>query len=345
MLYLRFYISLLCTIFMGSCATILNSSTAPVHISVSEPSTVLIDSDTIAKMQSAVMYRVPRKKPNIWVHASNGEDKTKEFLLTHKLSILGLSNIIGPFSWLGLAVDGITGRGMTYPHTVYIDFDDSENMYLQYTPQNDAKKNFIKFAPFKIAGMINLNPAVELAYERVLTRQISAQVRMGYLLPRAILEIEKRFPTGRKGYLLSAEPRIYLKNKAPYGLYLGLEGSYLKSDYSSILLFELPDSDGQYNDDQYGYEYRETYQDSVVVHKRNSAINIKIGYQHVYKRWSIDFYAGLGALYKNVWHTNRLYPEHDMVHPRHPNVWYYAEKEQQGWTVGVPLNIAVAYRF
>lgn len=339
MMYLRFLILFMCMLLVSSCATILNSNTAPVHIMLSEPSTVLIDQDTIAKDQTAVFYRAESRKPNILVHASN-ENQVKEFYLDHKPTISALSgNWLMPVNYIGMIMNTVTDRAMTYPRIIYIDFDDSKNAYVTHTPWFDVKKNIIKFTPLKTWGIVN--PAIELAYERMLTNRISAQTKIGYLLPHGVYKAYMAIPPDRKGYLISVEPKIYLKDKAPYGLYLGMEGSFLRSDYARVESFKPP-----IEDDNYSNEERESYyQDSIGVHKRNSAINLKIGYLHTYKRWVLDAYVGLGAFHKHVWHTDRLHPEHTSAATHILSVWQMPETENRGWIIGVPMNIAVGYRF
>ncbi len=340
MMYLHFVALLIGVFFISSCATIFNSRTTPIHITVSEPSNILINHDTIATMQTSVVYRAERKEPNVELQVSS-ESKTKDFHLKRQMSVLMWSNLIGPFGILGVLTDGFTHRGYTHPQRIYIDYDNSSYTYRRYDSEEDARKNIIKLTPFKIICIVN--PSAEIAYERIVSHKLSAQFKAGYLLSRSIDEIHTKITPNRKGYLLSVEPKFYFREKAPYGMYLSMEGSYLKSNYSMVEWFDIPHPESVEDDDTY-YE-NETYSDSIGVHKRNSAINLKLGYVYTYKRFILDAYVGLGAFHKHVWHTDRLHPEHTLTSPQHPNIWYLSQVEQRQWTIGIPMNFSIGYRF
>lgn len=113
----------------------------------------------------------------------------------------------------------------------------------------------------------------------------------------------------------------------------------MKNRYKDIGYFGVKNI---YSDTTYNFT---NYPDSFGIKKQTYSLNFKLGYQFIFKRLSFDLYAGLGLMRKNVKHFDRIDPSDEMEMPRHPNIYYIANREGKYWAVSIPLNIRIGWLF
>lgn len=240
--------------------------------------------------------------------------------------------------WTGFYIDTKTKKRFTYPKTVFIDLNLKDSSYLTYIPLSkkyDVYENTLKITPLKTIAL--LNPSLELSYERRTGRSFSTQLTASCLLPISIMDLGASFKPSIRGFSAAVEEKYYLKKSAPLGAYVGLELNYLNVQQYEILNFTAKNN----NQDTINRNYSDTFR----VKKQTYSFNIKFGYQVIVKRMAIDLYAGLGLRYKDVAHFDRLDPQDPMALPRHPNIYYLANRNGKYWTVSIPLNMRIGWRF
>jgi len=326
---------------LSSCATIFNSKTTNLTIITSEPSKLIFDKDTLKNYTTNKNITVNRDKKPLIVTVCN-DSLMKTVKINSKNSFAYWLNLYPNWHlWTGFIIDTKTKRRYTYPKTVFIDFNKKDSTYLTYKPLDklyDKKSsNILKLTPLKLVGLIN--PSIEMSYERKTGRSFSTQIMASYLLPISIMDIGSDFKPNIKGFRVSVEEKFYLKKSAPLGPYLSFEFNYLKNQYKDIWNFGIEDI---YSDTTYNFT---NYPDTFGIKKQTFSFNLKLGYQLIVRRLSFDFYAGLGIRYKDVSHFDRINPNDEMEMPRHPNIYYYTNKEGKYWTISIPLNVRIGWIF
>ncbi len=348
-------IVLACALLMlSSCATIFNSRMVSFNIVTKQPAHLVIQNDTINSLSEENHVVVNRSKHNLPITVYN-DSLTKSVEVKPTPSAVTFLNLyFSYFFFVGLYVDLKTQKGYSYPNTVYIDLADTSSTYFKYRPNPEIYtpyKNILKVTPLKALGLIN--PAIELSYERKTHKQFSSQLKTGWMLPQRPTEKGKR--THAKGFNASLEEKYFFRGDAPAGFYLAAEISYMSKKYHDRWNFgqldydELPYTEQYY--DSYDDIYSDTasfymnYPDTFGIKKQTTSFNIKVGYQHIVKRFVLDFYLGLGIRYRDVRHFDRINPDDQMEGTRHPNAFYITNKEGYDWRVSMPLNIKVGWMF
>lgn len=323
-----------------SCATLFNSKTTSVTIITSEPSKLIINSDTINYLSTCNSYSFERDKKPIIVTAFT-DSVSKTISIKSRNSFAYWLNIYPNLHlWTGFYIDTKTKKRYTYPNTVYIDIAAKDSSYLTYKPLDKAFNNYsniFKITPLKILGTVN--PSIELSYERRTSCSFSTQLMASYLLPTSVMDIGVEFKPEIKGFRVAVEQKYYFKKSAMFGPYVSIEFNYLNNQYKDFGYFGVQDiySDTAYNNTN--------YPDTFGIKKQTYSLNLKLGYQIIDKRLAIDFYGGIGLRYKDVKHFDRINPNDEMEMPRHPNVFYYTNLEGKYWTVSIPLNIRIGWTF
>ncbi len=146
-------------------------------------------------------------------------------------------------------------------------------------------------------------PTLQFSAEKRISDKFSLSAGIGYQL-YDIHETDTVFlkPRGFKTYI---EARYYIIDKIPFdlphyfdGLYVGLQPFFRKNQYSTgISFYSSPDS-----------FLRKT--DNIGVIKNVMGINGILGWQlQVNGRFYVDFYGGMGYMYRKVKNTNRQFNE------------------------------------
>lgn len=88
------------------------------------------------------------------------------------------------------------------------------------------------------------------------------------------------------------------------------------------------------------------YPSKAKAQKRTFSLHLKRGKQlRLSRHLLLDISKGIGLKYRHITHTGRTAPQDRMVHPRHPNVYYEAERAGSYFTFALPINIKFSYRF
>ena len=153
------------------------------------------------------------------------------------------------------------------------------------------------------------------------------------------MDLGYSFKPDIKGFQASIEEKFYFEKSAPAGPYLSFEFKYLKNQYKDIWNFGVKDI---YSDSTYNFT---NYPDTFGIKKQTYSFNLKVGYQLIYKRLSLDCYGGFGLKYRDVEHFDKIHPEDEMERPRHPNIDYISNRKGKYWTVSIPLNIRIGWTF
>lgn len=327
------------TLIFSSCATILNTPTENLSIITSTPCKVVVNKDTLKNISTHNFATVERSKYPLLISVFN-DNNSKSVSIKSRNSFAYWLNLYPSIYWTGFIVDKNNPKRYGYPQTIYIDTNSERPNYLNYEPLDSAMSkynNIIKFTPLKLTGLVN--PALEISYERKTGDYFSTQIMGSYLLPESVLDPVNGFNPNIKGYRLAVEERFYLNKSAPFGPYVGLELNYMKNRYKDIWNFGVKDifSDTAYNNTN--------YPDTFGIRKQTFSINLKFGYQLFVKRFSFDFYAGLGLRYKDVRYFDRKNPDDEMEMPRHPNIFYISNLPGKYWTISIPLNFRIGWTF
>lgn len=327
------------TLIFSSCATLLNTRTENLSIITRVPCKIVINDDTLKSISTHNYVTVERSKYPLSISAFN-DNNAKNISIKSRNSFAYWLNLYPSIYWAGFIVDKNNQKRYGYPRTIYIDTNSDQTNYLTYEPMDSTMSkynNIIKFTPLKLTGLVN--PALEISYERKTGDNFSTQIMGSYLLPESVMDPANGFIPNIKGYRLAVEEKFYLNKSAPIGPYISLELNYMKNRYKDIWNFGVKDI---FSDTAYNYT---NYPDTFGIKKQTYSINLKFGYQLFVKRFSFDFYAGLGLRYKDVSHFDRKNPDDEMEMPRHPNIYYISNLNGKYWTISIPLNFRIGWTF
>lgn len=322
---------------MSSCATLMNRKQTYFTIITSEPSYLVVNSDTIPKLATKNSFYFERSKNSISVTAFI-DTLVKSIDIKAKNSFNYWLNFYPSLHfWTGFYIDTKTKRRYTYPLMVYIDFTKNDSSYLTYKPLSQPYNryaNILKITPLKFVGLVN--PAVELSYERKTGKNFSTQLMASYLLRTSLIY---GFQPDLEGYKVAIEEKFYFNKSALQGRYLGLEFSFMHNKNKEIWQFGEADI---YNNPT---AVLTNYTDTFGINKQMYRLHLKLGYQYIYKRFAIDVFAGLGVRYKNTTHFDRINPMDEMERPRHINFNYISNREGNYWYISSVLNARIGWTF
>jgi hypothetical protein len=132
-----------------------------------------------------------------------------------------------------------------------------------------------------------------------------------------------------RGFRTAIEEKYYFKKSAPIGYYLALELNYLKKRENSA----YSDNGGDYPGPGSGRI------DSINLHKQTFTINVKLGYQYFFKRFTLDSYFGIGIRYKDVQYLHGHNPF------RIAGIIPIGEGSGKSWLPVFPLNVRIGWTF
>lgn len=321
-----------------SCATILNTNPVRVTVVSSKPGRLIVEKDTLNDLSTTKTLSVERGKRKLMVTVYT-DSLRKTVAVKPRNSPAFWANI--PYTYgIGLLIDWNNHRRYTYPSTVYIDLHDTGSSYRTFLPYREAGGRYfnqLRLTPLRLASFTNAS--LEIGYERRAGSGFATVVTGAYLLPSTLWRIGDKVSQQQRGYALAVEEKLYFRQSAPVGPYLAMELSGLKARYRDVGLF------GAKNRFLDTTRSRQTYLDSFGVKKHTLSLNVKFGFQKVRKRFVLDLYAGVGIRYKEVTHSDRLKPDDELEMPRHPNIYYFTNKEGRQWTFSMPLNVCIGWLF
>ena len=179
------------------------------------------------------------------------------------------------------------------------------------------ERNKILFSPI---NLINIHgPSFQLAYERDLSPKYSAQIELGYILPKSLIGYAANFIFDGAnwhqffGYTINGEVKYYLKRRVArfYNktrnssvtnyIALNVFHNYLEchcSDYFTSLESTFINSEGNIVEVSYIDDYE--------LKKTITGLNVKWGLTKITTTgFYMNLYLGLGIAYRNALHNNR----------------------------------------
>ncbi len=151
---------LIASIFLTSCATIINQSHEVITIYTTQPSKISLKHDTINTNHNKVFFKVKRKKEPIKITAST-DSCTKTITVKPKNSFAYWSNIICNYG-IGMLVDRKNPKRYSYPSRIYINSTDTISRYYRYR-QGDNKGALYLHISLPHINAFNLTPEKEAA--------------------------------------------------------------------------------------------------------------------------------------------------------------------------------------
>ena len=206
----------------------------------------------------------------------------------------------------------------------------------EYEFPADFKRHTLKISPLKPLG--GVLPAIELGYEKFLTKNTSAQITLGYLMENIY------YKHNQKGFSIALEAKKYigLDNR----FYVSLETGFYHRHSDEGGSFEsktLLDSNN--SPLVYGESFSAIYNQLNLIPK--FGIRAPLG-----KKIILDAYFGIGIKWINITHKNRTYLNDQMIFPFYENVLIpnevgYPTTIVNGnvFTVKIPFNIRIGYTF
>lgn len=189
----------------------------------------------------------------------------------------------------------------------------------------------IKFSPAVLGDFAN--PGIQLSFEKRHSYRYASEFSVGWL--HSFVR-ELSFDDLR-GFRLAFEEKYFRLKKNPESranTFLSCQLSYLNVKYTDY---------GEFIKDT--ALHTPAYFDTLKVARQTMSFNIKAGVQINVKRFVLEFSGGVGLKYKMV-KRSELFDENAYEPPaRHPNVFAIASQPGHYFTLSVPLNVSIGYRF
>lgn len=332
------YILLMSTIVFSSCATILNRKSTNIHVVTNIPATISLPAATSKGEVTNSYFAVKRSKMPLTITAFNDTiSKTVSVIPGNSFAFWCNLNYF-PYGLVGFIVDWKNPKRYTYPRNIYLDLSKRGNTYERLIPVPKEYQKYqyiVSITPLKIIDLSN--PAIQITGEKKIGSSLSGGLSFGYLLPG--------YKSGNvapktKGITSGAMLKWFTHHSAPQGFYTAMGFYYLANSYRATEGFRhtSPDSTAP------GLPYN--YTDTFTIHKQTYTINLMMGYQRIYKRFSVDVYAGLGVRFKNVVYTDRKFPGDSPSFFRNLFNFLYPKNQQGKYSaLSVPLNIRLGWTF
>ncbi len=324
--------------YFSSCATILNSKTIQLKVITNSPCQLVIKNDTSKNISNSFIFSVKRSAEQLSIKTFNDSISKSINVMSKNSGTFWLNFLQSDFCFIGLIIDTQTKKRYTYPKTIYIDLTKKDDSFvaLPDTLSNPQCKNILKITPLKTLAI--LNPAYELIYERITSLRFSSELMFAYLLPNNLLIPKNNYNANNNGFILAFEEKFYFQKTAPFGPYISIELKYLQNRYKCI--WPIIPSEEQV----FAYS-NDTYMDEFIVKKKTYTCNLKLGYQHIYKRFIVDLYSGIGLKYKDVVHIDRLNPKHKMYSGGQSFISYPYNLNGKYFSPVITLNLRLGWLF
>lgn len=172
-----------------------------------------------------------------------------------------------------------------------------------------------------------VNPGVEMHYERVLSPRYSAELTYGYMTPYVSLRPTLREPY--QGTRLGLEVKRAVKELQGFREYWSAElvHNNSRAQEEEFMGYDSTGTRGIYN--------------TFGVHKKTTALNVKLGVQRREDRVVFDVSMGVGVKYRDIQHTDRQTP----YQMKRWDIHYRSRREGTTWTFNVPLSVRIGYMF
>ena len=340
----QFIYTLLSFFLLSSCSTILNRKTIGINVFTNTPARINLPNCSSNGEVTSSSFEVTRSKKPLIITASNDSVSKTVKVKSKNSSSFWLNLSYMPYSLVGFFIDWKNPKRFAYPRNIYIDLKKNDNSYIRMIPipqQFQKYTTILSLTPLKIID--GSNPAVDFTAERKINSSFSGGLEFGYLLPGSKENgIGNNVNPEAKGISAGMEAKWFPHHSAPQGLYYGLGFNYLVSSYKAAQDFWHVTTDSIS-----GIPLSRGYTDTFNIHKQTYTINMMIGYQRIYKRFSLDIYGGLGLRFKNVIYTDRKFPgdnwKFELLH--FIDASYLKNCEGKYSTITVPINIRLGWTF
>jgi hypothetical protein len=339
---MKFIAGLLMLLLFTSCATIFNKKTCKVNFITTPGDSKIVYKDSI--YESPVTLNVKRSKEPLkitQVYDTIKKDYTikaspnGQFLYGNLAGLEGLLVFV-PIPYL---IDLTNPKRFYYGSNLELNLYDTLTVIRPkisrgyYNVFHDAfdkipkgwHKNTLKFSPLNPADVYF--PALQISYERLLLKKLSAQIEFGYVLNTSYKD--------QTGFKIRAEIREYLNYRKYAASYFGFEIFYSNTQYHYDGYFHTPQDTFCING----------YMDNVKIKKKLYGLNFKFGRQYTFQHFVFEWYVGIGAKYRDVVESERENLNDIKDRPRDLNVWYAGNMPGRSWVVNVPINFKIGYRF
>jgi hypothetical protein len=193
------------------------------------------------------------------------------------------------------------------------------------------RSNQIKISPAMFSDPAN--PGIEISYEKRHTERYASQFSVA-LLRSFIPDLSF---DDFSGFKIAFEEKYFRKKKYPESKanpFLSGQLSYINVKYTDYNEF-IQDT----------ALITPAYYDTFRVAKQTLSLNVKAGLQIAYRRFVLEFSGGIGLKYKMI-NRSELFDVNAYQTPtRHPNVFAIASQPGNYFTLSVPLNVTIGYRF
>lgn len=145
------------SLFFTSCATILNGPHKSITVYTTEPSKIILHTDTINTIDNKANFNVERRKEPIIITAST-DNLTKEIEVEPKNSFMFWSNICN--YGIGMFIDRKNPKRYSYPQRIYLNSTDTISRYYKYGKANN-KGELLLHLSLPYINSFNLKPKNE----------------------------------------------------------------------------------------------------------------------------------------------------------------------------------------
>jgi len=232
--------------------------------------------------------------------------------------------------------------------------------YFSVFSQTPNKKNTFLFEPSSFLNFVN--PAFEIGYERELNKKNSIKANVGIVTPRslggflfiAFFDGKNADYSTFSGYKFNLEYKHWRRknfswsNKSMFSQFIAVDVFYNKKKRMTRDNFLVVDSNFNYPSD---IEFLGgTYYEDFIVNTTKIGIDIKTGYQKVYRDWVTTISYGVGIQRRYATHSNRinmndiLFDETLVPFFPFPRC-IVINREGNEWVISMPFNFIVGYRF
>ena len=155
-----FYI-LAVSVFLSSCATIVNQPYKYVTVHTTEPSSIIFEHDTINTTDNKAHLKVKRKNEAL-SFVTTTDSLTKSVRIKPESSIMYWANIICPYNFgLGMLVDRKNPKRYSYPDKIYINPTDTKENYSIYGQANNKGELYLHLSLQPFINSILMKPKNE----------------------------------------------------------------------------------------------------------------------------------------------------------------------------------------
>jgi len=324
----------------SSCASVLNREYTYIDIKTSEPSSVVIGTDTLkTKLWQIATFIFENKKEPIKVTVFN-ENKSKSVLISSKKNAIYWANLVTPY-FLGFVVDEVTKKKFVYPKKVYIDLDNSNENVLTYFPFDYLKLNRKNMIGISMLSSLNqINPMLKVHYERMHGRSFATRLSYGHLL-----SYDNDYARNSRGFNISLEEKYFFINDEKSRFYFSVALDFLSKTHEADMSFSTdPDP-----------EIGSTFEQRIDIQKTFSSLTPRIGVQNYLgknKRFVAEFVAGVGIRYRETKFLDTdplLFNWYEFTSPHQSSgrrpLQFRTNKERSEYAPNLNINFSLSWVF